>query len=405
MSISSRDMEYTHIRTLDFKNLIRGDRVLMLIVGVLAVVGIITLISADRSAASAIPYSVKQVRNLGIASVFAMVLLCFDFRFLVSLGPFFYIASLILLLVVELQGINVNNAQSWIDLGVMHVQPSEFSKIGIIYMLAWYVSKIKERIRKLRWFVLAFLIPAVPGIMVLRQPDFGTAMTLGPVVIAMVYAAGCKRWHMAATLLCGFAGAALIILHANGTVNPPEGWPELRPGQKSRINSFLDPKSDGASVGWHQLQMKIAIGSGGMWGKGYRQGIQTNLSWVPEHHTDSIFAVYGEELGFMGSVALLGLFAAFLLRGLQLAHACPDLPGGLLGVGAVALLTAHIFINMAIAVGIMPVTGIPLPFLSYGGSFYITVMLCVGTLLAISVKQKKGMWTATEPVSRGTVHT
>lgn len=394
-------VEDIHIRTVDYKNLFRVDRVMVLMTALLAFIGIVTLYSADYSSGFEQTLAWRQVRNIAVALFFAAAVVVCDYRFLIAAAPLFYGVVLALLVFVAFQGDEHKGAQSWIGFGYANLQPAEMSKIAVIYMFAWYSFHMRDRVRRFHWYLFAFAIPAVPGLLLLKQPDFGTALTLGPLTLVMLFIMGCKRLHLLATLALGTAAALVIIAHAQDRLDPPFGMPGLKPHQKTRIVAFLDPNADPLGSGWHQLQTRIAIGSGGMWGKGYMEGVQTHLNWVPESHTDSIFALYAEEQGLVGSIVLLGLYAAFLLRGAQLARMAADLPAALLAVGSVTILATHIFINIGIAIGLMPVTGLPLPFLSYGGSFYICVLVCIATALNVAIKQKKGFFTEREPVIRG----
>jgi len=398
--VTSADIQDVHIRMIDYKNLLKVDRVLVLLTLVLAVIGVMTLLSADQSSEYAGSFALKQVRNIIIASLFAVAIVVCDYRWLVAAAPLFFVVTIGLLIAVEVIGAIRNNAQSWIDLGFMNIQPSELTKVAIIYMYAWYAQKLKDRIRRFHWFAIAFAIPAIPGILIILQPDFGTAMTLGPLVFVLLFMAGCRKWQLGVVVLLGMIAATVLILHAKDVINPPEGMTGLKPNQKARIESFLNPDADPLNEGWHQLQTRIAIGSGGMWGRGYMQGVQTHHAWVPEHHTDSIFVLFAEEHGFVGGTVLIGLFTVFLLRGLQLSRQARDLEGSLLAIGSVTILATHVFINIGITLGVMPVTGLPLPFLSYAGSFYITVMMCVGTILSVSIRRKPGMFSEREPVVR-----
>lgn len=398
--MSAYNIEDVHIRAIEWRNLMRVDRLLTGIAIGLAVIGVATLFSADISSDYVGSFALKQIRNIIVALVFAAFVIVCDYRILISAAPLFYIVTIGLLIYVEVRGDIRNNAQSWIDLGFMSLQPSELAKIAIIYMFAWYVQLLKGRIQKLHWFLIAFLIPAIPGVLVLMQPDFGTALTLGPLVFAILFIAGCRWWHLAGVTVLGGVAAAALILHATGAIEAPEGWPSLKENQKTRIESFLDPDADPDNAGWHQFQTQIAIGSGGMWGQGYKQGEQTHHDWVPEPHSDSIFVLFAEEQGFVGATALIALFSVLFVRGLQLSVRARDLPGSLLAVGSIAIIATHVFINIGIAIGLMPVTGLPLPFISYGGSFYITIMICIGTICGVAIRRPTGIFAEFEPTVR-----
>lgn len=383
-----------HIGIFDWRNIFRSDRLLVALVMVLAVVGLMNLYSTDNPIGSTPVdtggHAMLQLRNLLTGLAVALVLVCFDYRFLLSMSPLMYLAALGLLLFVEVRGYVAGGAQRWIDLGFFRLQPSEIAKVAVIFTLAWYLGLIGERIRKIPYLVLAFVIVAVPGVLIVMQPDLGTTLVLGPIAVAMIWVAGCRLWHIAGIAVLGIVAAAAVVAHVYGMVPVPESMPDLSDYQKNRIRGFLEPDADPTGSGWHATQMRLAVGSGGMLGLGFRRGIQTHLKYVPEYRTDSIFVVLAEENGFVGSMILLGLFAALFSRGIVLARECPDMAGTLLGIGCVTLLFVHVFMNIAIAIGLMPVTGLPLPFLSYGGTFYVTVMICIGTLLCINMRKGIG---------------
>lgn len=368
-----------HIRIFHPGNLRRLDWGIALLVLTLAAVGWVALISANRSFAGGTPFYVKQMVFFLIGCPLLLTIACFDHRFLLSMAPLMYAIAIGLLVGVLFAGSEIRGGQRWLALGPFRLQPSEPSKIAYIFMLAWYLDSVGDRIRKLHYFLLTFLIAAVPALLIFRQPNLGTAATFAPVLFAMLYAAGCRRWHLAAIVLLG---AALI----------PIAWGQMADYQKARVMAFVDPSSDPQGSGYHTIQSMVTVGSGGLTGKGYFQGTQTYLSFLPEHHTDFIYSLLAEEWGFVGAVGVLALFAMLFLRGLSFASECPDIGGALLPVGIVTLLAFHVFINIAITLGLLPVTGIPLPFLSYGGSFYLVTMMSIGVLLCVRVR--KGMFDA-----------
>jgi len=380
-----------HIGIFDWRNVFRADRLMVALVLVLAVVGLMNLYSTDSplgsTALDAGGHARMQLRNLLLACAAAALLVCFDYRFLISLAPLAYLVTVGLLIYVEVRGYVAGGSQRWIDLGFTRLQPSEIAKLAVIYTLAWYLGWIGERIKKIPYLILAFAIVVVPAVLIIMQPDLGTTLVLGPIALAMVWIAGCRLWHIAGLTVLGVAAVGLVVAHVYGMVPVPENAPDLSEYQKNRIRSFLEPDADPTGAGWHAMQTRLAVGSGGTLGMGYRRGIQTHLKYVPEYRTDSIFVVLAEENGFVGCMILLGLFAAMLGRGLVLARDCPDMAGTLLGVGCVTLLFVHIFANIAIAIGLMPVTGLPLPFLSYGGTFYLTVMIAIATMLSLTMRK------------------
>jgi rod shape determining protein RodA len=408
------DLLEVHTTFFNIRNIKRTDPIMALLVLALAAIGLAVLYSASRSTSVAPvfnlhvenwPYYQKQGLFLLAGIFLALAIMCLDSRFLISLAPVMYAAVMMLLLAVILFGTSAKGGQRWLPVGPFRLQPSEQTKIVVVYMLAWYLSMIKDRIRKFPYLIVAFAIVGVPAILILKQPSLGTAMTLIPLAFVMAYAAGCKTWHLALLIVAGILIA-------------PKAYDQLEPYQQARLLSFVYPsdaksagpekeapetpwqvkmlekagidvpKADPQGIGWQTRQSKITVGSGGFYGKGFTKGTQTMLNYLPEHHTDFIFSLLAEEKGFIGAAAVICLFAAFLLRGLQFAKDCQDMAGTLLGVGAVTILAFHVFVNIAITIGLMPVTGIPLPFLSYGGNFYLTSMMAVGMLLNIPVRKQ-----------------
>ncbi len=367
----------SHISAFNLRNVRRVDVWLMFYVCALAAIGILVLLSANRSVSGGTAFYQKQaiffVGGLGVA----LFISCFDHRFLVSLGPLIYALFIGMLVAVLFIGAEVKGGQRWLQLGPFTFQPSEYAKIACVLMLAWYFTAVGNKIERIPYFLLAFAIGGVPAFLIFKEPDLGTAATLGPITLAMLFVAGCRRRHLVVIFVLALAVA-------------PIAWSQLEPYQKTRVMTIIDPSADAQGSGYHTIQSQITIGSGGMTGKGYLDGTQTYLSYLPEHHTDFIFSLMAEEFGFVGSLTVLILFLLLFLRGLRHARTSTDLSGALLAVGVVTLLGVHVFVNVGITTGILPVTGLPLPFLSYGGSFYLTTMTCIGILL--SVNARRGMF-------------
>lgn len=391
------DILDANIRVFCPRNIRRLDWVTALLTVLLACTGFLVLYSASRSTAS--DYWLRQMAYFGVGSVLALAVLCIDHRYLVSLAPLFYVAATTLLLLVLVLGKEVKGGQRWIALGPFHLQPSEQTKLVIVYTLAWYFTLVGKRIRRLPYFVLTFAIVGVPGILILKQPNLGTAACLGPLTLVMVYVAGCRWLHLGIVLLIGaaaipFAAVQIEDFDPNLSREEVKALDDARPHyelkyyQKQRIYTFLHPESDPRIMGWQSYQSKVTVGSGGLTGKGFCQGTQTYLRYVPEHHNDFVFSLIAEEHGFVGAVCVMAMFLLLLLRGLFFARTCSDHSGTLLAAGAVAILAFHVVVNIGITIGLLPVTGIPLPFLSYGGSFYLTTMLCIGVLLNVPVRSR-----------------
>ena len=376
MSLHTNTMD-AHIRAINFRNLRRIDPWVLMLVVALGAMGVATLYSANRSFTGGTPYYAKQIVFMTAGLIAALSITCFDHRVLVAFAPLSYLFALVLLVAVLFIGNEVKGGRRWISIGFFNLQPSEVGKLAVILMLAWYLSRIGKRIEKIPWLILAFVIGAVPAFLVLIEPNLGTAMVFVPLTFAMVYAAGCKRWHLLALVIGGAAMA-------------PIGWTFLKDYQRTRVLTFLDPASDPAGSGYHTIQSMITVGSGGLTGKGYMQGTQTYLSYLPEHHSDFIYSLLAEEWGFVGGATVLALFALLFLRILYNGAESEDLAGTLISVGVVTVLAFHVFVNIAITMGMMPVTGIPLPFMSAGGSFCIPTLISIGVLL--SVHARRGMF-------------
>lgn len=374
-TIKNFDILDIHVGIFNYRNLKRIDWIFTGLALLLAVIGLVVLFSASRGITAGMPYYAKQAAFFFVGLVLALLIMCIDSRFLVSIAPVFYCGAVVILVGVILFGTTVKGGQRWLPIGPLHLQPSEQTKLIVVYTLAWYLALIKERVRSLPFFLLAFVIAGVPGALILKQPSLGTALALVPITIAMLWVAGCKWWHLLVVVL---AGAAMA----------PVAYQKLEPYQQKRLLSFVDPEADPKGTGWQLRQSKITIGSGGFSGKGFRQGTQTMLDYLPEYHTDFIFSLLAEEHGFVGALVVLGLYLTFLLRGLKLALKASEMANALLAAGCVTILGFHIFVNIAITLGLMPVTGIPLPFMSYGGNFYMTTMMCIGTLLHVPVRKQ-----------------
>ena len=398
------DVHDATLRAFNWRNLGRIDWLLPILVLSLAVAGWVVMYSASRS--THVIYFQKQVLHFFLGAALALVIICIDYRFLVSLAPVMYVVAILLLSGVLLTGDVVKGSERWLVLGPFRLQPSETTKIIMVYTLAWYLTTIGGRIRKLVWFGLAFVIVLLPMALIVKQPNLGTALSLAPLAVVMLFVGGCRFFHLGLVLLLGLSMAPLLWWQMAGfdpvedrpksaeyyAAHPderpaPKPFYELHYHQKKRIYSFLYPESDLRGSGWHTYQSKITVGSGGLSGKGFLKSTQTRLNYLPEHHTDFIFSLLAEERGFAGVIVVIGLFTALLLRGLSYARDCPEMMGTLLATGIVAIMGFHAFVNIAITVGLMPVTGIPLPFLSYGGSFYMTTMASVGVLLSVPIRK------------------
>jgi rod shape determining protein RodA len=385
MSSIQRDLDLrdSHIRTFNYRNLRRLDWFLMVVTGALAVFSLTALYSASQNMGPEAKlldiYYVRQAIAFVIGLALAFTIVCIDYRALISLAPVLYAVVVGFLLAVLVIGRTAKGGQHWLSLGVFNLQPSEASKLVLVYSLAWYLSLLKDRAQSVWYFAGAFAIGGGILALILAQHDLGTALVIPPIVLVMLYGAGCRKRYLMAIAMLGVIALPLVFLNIDEL--PLDDY------QKNRFRSFVRPEADPLGTGYQITQTKIAVGSGQMWGKGIGKGTQTQGKFLPEYHTDFIFALIAEEMGFVGGVIVIGLFALFLLRAIALARDCPDLGGSLLAVGCFTIIGFHVFVNVAITLHLLPVTGIPLPFLSYGGSFCITTMMCVGTLLSVHVRK------------------
>ncbi|MDY4696915.1 rod shape-determining protein RodA [Selenomonas sp. WCA-380-WT-3B 3/] len=310
--------------------------------------------------------------NIGIAAF----LMNFDYKMLQGYGNKLYLFNLVMLVAVMLVGQSALGAQRWISLGPISIQPSEFSKLIMIISLATMLEKRVGELNTLHDLLPVAAYVGVPFLLVLKQPDLGTSLVFMAIFFGMVFVCGINL-----RLLGGIFGAGIAMM--------PILWHFLKDYQKMRIMVFMDPNVDPLGSGYHIIQSKIAIGSGMLFGKGLFQGTQSQLNFLPENHTDFIFAVVGEELGFVGAAILLLLYLIVLWRGICIARDASDMFGRLLAVGITSMLAFHVLVNVGMTLGIMPVTGIPLPFMSYGVSSLTTNILSVAILLNIQLRKQK----------------
>ena len=311
--------------------------------------------------------------------ILILVMLKFDYQVLGSLGNALYAVNLLMLVAVMFIGQSALGAQRWIQVGPFNVQPSEFAKLIMIISLAHLLDSRTEKMKSI-WDLLpivAFVI--IPFLLVLKQPDLGTSLVFLAILLGMVFAAGIDG-----KLLLKIIGATIAVM--------PVFWLFLKDYQKARLTVFMNPNVDPLGAGYHVIQSKIAIGSGQLFGKGLFNGTQSQLNFLPENHTDFIFAVVGEELGFVGAVIILILYFVLLYRGIKTAQNARDNFGMLLAAGITSMIAFHVLVNVGMTIGIMPVAGIPLPFMSYGVSSLTTNLVSIGILLNIQSRQQKLMF-------------
>jgi rod shape determining protein RodA len=280
-----------------------------------------------------------------------------------------YIVGVILLILVEIAGVTKKGATRWLDIGPINMQPSEIMKIGLPLLLAWYFHK-REAVLQWKDFVVATLLLAIPTALILKQPDLGTAILVFSSGFAVIFFAGLS-WKILTGL--GLAGLASL----------PLVWTLMHDYQRQRVLTLLDPASDPLGKGFHIIQSTVAIGSGGVLGKGWMQGTQTHLEFIPERTTDFIFSVYAEEFGLLGNFILLLIYFALVIRGFLIASGAGTLFGRLLASAVTMIFFMYAFVNMGMVSGILPVVGVPLPFMSYGGTAMITLAIGCGILMTV----------------------
>jgi rod shape determining protein RodA len=336
--------------------------------------------SAPRLEALGLDPSSEMTRQAAFVVAGSMVFVgasMVDTRALKMVSPWIYLGSVISLVIVLTAGTTVRSASRWIDVGPIRLQPSEFAKVAVILMLAVLLSVEKDE-GPLHWSDVARSIAVVglPAVLIFLQPDLGTMLVFGFITIVMLFIAGTTMRQLA-TMAVGATFGAVALFQVGA----------IKEYQITRLTAFLDSTADTVSANYNQLQSEIAIGSGGFLGKGLQNGTQTNLRFVPEQSTDFIFTAIGEQLGFIGGLIVLALFLVLIWRMLVAAVAARDRFGQLLAGGVAALLTFHVFVNVGMTVRLMPVTGLPLPLLSAGGSAFITMSLAFG--LAHSVWMRR----------------
>ncbi len=364
---------------MDFKRILRNlDWWLIGAVLALMAFGLLLIDSATHSFAVSTGKA-WHVQRQSMFMAFGIFLvtcsMAFDYRILKNYATKLYIFNIILLISVMLFGHSQLGAQRWIQIGSLSFQPSEFAKVFLIICLASFMDKRIEWLETFKDYLLVFAYIFVPFILVMRQPDLGTSLTFIAILIGMIFVSGFKyKWFFRV----GIAFIALL----------PAFWMILKEYQQKRIKVFLNPELDPFGSGYHVIQSKIAIGSGGFLGKGWLAGTQSQLNFLPENHTDFIFAVAGEEFGFIGTVFIICLYMIIIWRGIAIAIDADDDFGTLLAVGVTSMFMFHILVNIGMTAGIMPVTGVPLPFLSYGVSSLTTNLLLIAILLNIKLRKQ-----------------
>jgi rod shape determining protein RodA len=390
------------------------DYVLLISVLGLLVIGLLALYSSSNTGATegyGTNYFFKQLVWISIGLALMMTIVFIPNKLIYESAYILYGVSIFLLIVVIFFGSVGQGAERWLRIGPLYFQPSEIAKLTTILAVARFISQDKVNLNSFKDFIIATSFILVPFIFIVRQPDLGTAMVFGALALPMFYWAGLKGSNLILILmpflvmLASFQFYTFLILmiilvlylaytRKSKTVSivnflanismgliTPVLWNHLKSYQRNRIKIFLNPEADPKGAGYQIIQSKVAIGSGGFTGKGFLQGSQTQLRFLPEQHTDFIFAVIGEEFGFLGVLIGLIFFFVFLMRGIFIATIVKSRFNSIVSVGIVTVLAFHVIVNIGMTIGLFPVTGLPLPFLSYGGSALLTNMVMAGILL------------------------
>ena len=356
------------------------DGPLLAAVILLAIAGLLTMYSVGVDHGTRF---VDHGRNMLIAGTLLFVVAQIPPQRLLALAPPLYVLGVALLIATELFGITKKGATRWLDLGVTVIQPSEILKIATPLMLAWWFQRREGQLRLLD-FVVATGLLLLPVGLVFKQPDLGTAILVLSAGLFVIFFAGLSWRLIIPVMLLGVVAIGALVWYGDALCQPGVDWHGMKEYQKTRVCTLLDPTKDPLGKGFHILQGMIAIGSGGVWGKGFMKGTQTHLEFIPERTTDFIFAAFSEEFGLVGCIALLMCFSFLIIRGLMIAAQAPTVFGRLMA-GAITLsFFTYVFVNMGMVSGILPVVGVPLPFISYGGTAMVTLGLGLGILMSIA---------------------
>ena len=351
------------------------DWPLMVIVLILSAWGFVALYSAGYS----FPWRIDgQIRNLAAAGAAMMLFATMPLKWTRNLAVPAYIVGLVLLVATLLFGVNTKGATRWLDIGVIRIQPSEIMKLATPLLIAWYFQiRLTAQEGVLKWwdYLVAFVMLALPVALILKQPDLGTSILVLASGFAVIFFAGLS-WKFLLLLISGVLVALPIV------------WNSLYDYQRQRVLTLLDPSADPLGKGFHILQALIAIGSGGFSGKGWMEGTQAHLDFIPERTSDFLFAVFSEEFGFVGNLVLLALYTALIGRSFYIAAFAETRFSRLLAGAIGCIFFTYTFVNMGMVSGILPVVGVPLPFMSYGGTALLILGVCTGILLSVSAESK-----------------
>ncbi|CAM5212496.1 Peptidoglycan glycosyltransferase MrdB OS=Castellaniella defragrans OX=75697 GN=mrdB PE=3 SV=1 [Castellaniella defragrans] len=362
------------------------DWPLLALLVVMALVGMATMHSAVGN--TDMRFS-DQFRNFIIAFVVMWAVAILRPAVILKFAPYIYALGIALLVAVTLFGVTSKGATRWLDLGVVRIQPSEMMKIAVPLMLAWYFQRQSLNHIRVRDFFVAGVLLLVPAALIIDQPDLGTALLVLASGFCVMYFGGLSFKLLIPVVLVAAVGLGTLVTYEEQICQPDVSWVVLHDYQKYRVCVLLNPGTDPLGKGFHTIQSMIAVGSGGVYGKGYMQGTQSHLDFIPERTTDFIFAVFAEEFGLYGGVALLALYALLVLRGLSITVRAPTQFGRLLGGAMSMMMFVYVFVNIGMVTGVLPVVGVPLPFMSYGGTALITLGIACGLLMSIGSHQPR----------------
>lgn len=359
------------------------DPILLLVIGWLAGIGLLAMYSAGYDHGTRF---VDHGRNMLLAAGILFVVAQIPPQKLMLAAVPLYSLGVALLVAVLLFGITKKGAQRWVNVGVV-IQPSEILKIAAPLMLAWWFHR-REGMLKALDFVVAFALLSLPVALILKQPDLGTSLLVLAAGLAVIFFAGLPWKLVVPPVIAAVAGIGWLIWNEPWLCVDGGSWYFLHDYQRTRVCTLLDPMRDPLGRGFHIIQGMIAIGSGGLWGKGFMAGTQTHLEFIPERTTDFIFAAYSEEFGLIGNLALIVGFLLLVWRGLAIAAKSQSLFGRLMACAVAMIFFTYAFVNMGMVSGILPVVGVPLPFISYGGTAMVTLGLALGVLMSVARAQR-----------------
>jgi len=322
-------------------------------------------------------YEMRQLFWVSVGLMIAFMIPLLGYRTFLNMSYLLYVISILLLVCVEIAGHTRYGAQRWLSVGPVIIQPSEFAKLTTIMALSNFLGSNYSWEREHKVIIGALGLILVPMVLIMKQPDLGSSLLFIPMLVVMLFVWGIRYRY-------------IILAFVSVATAAPILWIFLKEYQKNRILVFLNPKLDPLGAGYTAIQSKIAVGAGGMWGKGFLHGTQSQLNFVPEHHTDFIFCVLGEEWGFAGSCLLMAMYGILFHSLFQIISHTTDVKAKLLASGIIAVVFAQVFINISMTIGLMPITGITLPFVSYGGSSYLAVSIAFG--LALSIHKERSIF-------------